>query len=152
MFVRRGLRALSPIWRIQAAAVLGFALLTTSCGAAPTPTVSPPSAKGLVVGGILPCAAMISSSIGTHYVAGEVVVLKGLVAWKPVARGTVPVLPDTVVAREAVSANASYRFALDPGRYVLQAHYSYPSSVDPFIAVTVKIGTVLNIDIPDTCI
>jgi hypothetical protein len=138
---------------VQFAVVIAFALLTTGCGSSPAPTSAPPpNGKGLVIGGILPCMGVVMLR-GPHYAAGGVFVLKGQVAWKPVATGAmVPVLPDTVVAQETVTENSSYRFELDPGRYVLQAHYSYPSVVVPFIAVTVKAGAIVDIDISNNCI
>jgi hypothetical protein len=153
---RRSVRVSRSTWSGQFAAAIAFALLATGCGASPAPTGRPsqqPNVRGLVIGGILPCRGIAIAASAPRYAAGTVAVLRGQVGWKPVATGaTVPVLPDAVVAQETVTENSLYRFELDPGQYVFQAHYDYPSVVVPFIAVTVKAGDIVRIDIPNNCI
>jgi uncharacterized membrane protein len=57
-----------------------------------------------------------------------------------------------MVAQETVTRDATYSFALEPGDYVLEAHYSAPSDVVPFIEITVHANDDLAVDIPNICI
>lgn len=89
--------------------------------------------------------------------AGTVAVFRGHVTWKPTEPGNwVAVLPTARVAEQRVATNATYRFVLDPGSYVLQAHYAgarfaSADAIVPFIAVTVRGGAVVPVSIPNEC-
>jgi len=121
-------------------------------GASACGSPNPPPGKGLVVGGIIPCAALAPPS-GVEYAAGTVTALEGKMTWRPTGPGTsVAVFPKAVAARETVAMNGSYQFALAPGDYVLQAHLPPPANVTPFVSVTVKAGTTQHADIPNVCI
>ena len=118
-----------------------------SCG-----TSGVPNGKGVVTGGIMPCEGIVIPN-GPHYAAGAVTVLKGQVTWKSTGQGTsVAVFPTTVVAQESVAMNATYRFALEPGQYVLEAQFPPPSNALPFTGVTLRAGDNLSVDIPNMCI
>jgi hypothetical protein len=104
----------------------------------------------VVTGGIIPCSALPLQS-GPHYAAGTVTILKGQV------RGTAagasgPAFPETVVAAHRVAVNATYRFTLKPGRYVLQANFPPPGNEEPRVDITVRAGQTLRQDIPNVCI
>jgi hypothetical protein len=111
-----------------------------------------------VVGGIAPCYGIPPPPGGPTYVAGTVTVFRGQVTWKPIGLGSsVAVLPTAQVAEQAVATNATYRFVLDPGSYVLQAHYAEArfdsaDTVGPFIAVAVTSGVVAPVSIPNECL
>lgn len=109
--------------------------------------------NGVVTGGIIPCAA-IPNPNDPHYAAGTVTVLKGRVAWKSTAQGDYlqDVLPTSVVAQESIATNATYRFALEPGQYVLQARFPPRADYGPYIEITVQPGDDLWVDIPNRCI
>ena len=147
-----------PRW-ISLPAVFAIAILATACGSpSPVPTpVQLPEHHGTVVGGISPCYGIPPTPGGPIYVAGTVTVLRGQVAWKPAGPGSsVAVLPTAQVAEQSVATNATYRFVLDPGSYVLQAHYAgarfaSPDAIVPFIAVTVRSGVVTPASIPNEC-
>jgi len=139
-------RSAAPsLWpRILFALVL--AVCANACG-----TPNPPPNEGLVVGGIIPCAAL-GPPTGVQYAAGTVTVLEGVLTWRTTGPGTsVVVFPQTVAARQTVLTNASYRFALAPGDYVLQAQFPPPANVTPFVSVTVRAGTTEQVDIPNMC-
>jgi uncharacterized membrane protein len=57
-----------------------------------------------------------------------------------------------MVAQATVATDATYSFALEPGDYVLEGHYSAPSSVVPFTEITVHANDDLAVDIPNMCI
>lgn len=141
--VRRLGSARSWAWIICAFVVVVGA---SACG-----SPSPPPGKGLVVGGIIRCAALAPPS-GVQYAAGTVTALEGKMTWRSSGSGTsVAVFPKVVAARESVAMNGSYQFALAPGDYVLQAHFPPPANVSPFISLTVKAGTTEQVDIPNIC-
>jgi hypothetical protein len=76
-----------------------------------------------------------------------------------------------MVTRETVAVNATYEFALKPGRYLLQAHFAQsvnvvpsivitengvvhvevPATAAPWIGVTVHARQMGHVDIPNTC-
>ena len=62
------------------------------------------------------------------------------------------VLPTNAVTQESIATNATYRFALEPGQYVLEAWLPPPANYDPYIEITVQPGADLWVDIPDQCI
>ncbi len=102
-----------------------------------------PSGNGVITGGITGCSPRMANYT-PHYVAGTVTVFKGQVT-------TTGVVPTTAVAQESVGMNATYRFVVDPGQYVLQAQLSSPSDVAIYtsaISVTVRSGDDLRVDIP----
>lgn len=149
-------------WRawIKALAGTGLMILGTACGSAspaPVPQQQLPSGKGAVVGGIYPCFGIPPTPGGPTYVAGTVRVLRGQVTWKPIAPGeSAAVLPTTQVAELTLATNATYRFVLEPGSYVLQGHYAgtdyeAPNTVTPFVAVTVTAGATSAVSIPNQC-
>jgi hypothetical protein len=118
----------------------------SACG-----STNPPPGEGLVVGGIIPCAAL-GPPPGVQYAAGTVTVLEGEMTWRSIGAGSsVAMFPTTVRAQEQVSTNSSYQFALAPGEYVLQAHFPPPANVTPFVSITVESGTTKHVDIPNMC-
>jgi hypothetical protein len=124
-------------------------LLAVSVSACGSPT--PPPGEGLVVGGIIPCAAL-GPPAGVWYAAGTVTVLEGVVTWRTVGPGSsAAVFPRTIAAQRTVTTNASYQFALAPGDYVFQAHFPPPANVSPFVSVTVRSGVTNHVDIPNMC-
>jgi hypothetical protein len=138
--------------------VLVLALAVTflsGCNSARTPdasaSITPPAGKGLVTGGIIPCAG-IPDPNAPHYAQGTVTVLKGHVTWQKVdSESSIAVFPTTVVAVRALSVNQGYSFALDPGDYVLRGEFPPPSNANPFVEVTVKAGLASHTDIPNEC-
>jgi hypothetical protein len=144
---------------INLSAVLALATLGAGCSSpSPVPTHPQlPAGQGAVVGGIAPCHGLPPTPGGPTYVAGTVTVFRGQVTWKPAGPGSsVAVLPTAQVAEQTVGTNATYRFVLDPGSYVLQAHYAgarfaSADAVVPFIAVTVRSGVVAPVSIPNEC-
>jgi hypothetical protein len=122
------------------------AVSATACG-----PPNPPPGEGLVVGGIIPCAALGPPS-GVQYAAGTVTVLEGVMTWRTTGPGTsVAVFPTNVEARQTVGTNAPYQFALGPGDYVLRAHFPPPANVSPFVSVTVRSGVTNYVNIPNMC-
>lgn len=118
----------------------GLALLTAglvllNCGGAL-------DRQGVVTGGIIPCSGLSISS--PHYAAGTVTVLRGHIIWTGNDQ-TTSQFPSTVVAKETVDVDSTYRFVLDPGDYVLQAGISWAS-------IDVQPGEQLYVDIPNRCI
>lgn len=108
--------------------------------------------NGVVTGGIIPCEGIVIPN-GPHYAAGTVTVLKGRVTWKTTAEGNyIGVFPTSVVDQESVATNATYRFALEPGQYVLEAQFRSPSNAAPYIDITVQPGDDVWVDIPNQCI
>jgi hypothetical protein len=104
-----------------------------------------PDVKGIVTGGIIPCAG-IPIPDSPHYAAGTVTVLKGQVSWKSAEQGfTAMVFPSNVVAQQRVDTNTTYRFVLEPGQYVLQAG-------NAFTTATLQPSDDLFVDIPNMCI
>lgn len=110
-----------------------------------------------MVGGIAPCYGLPPTPGGPTSVAGTVTVFRGKITWKPDGPGSyLAVLPTARVADQSVATNANYRFVLDPGSYVLQAHFTaagdaYPDAVTPFIGVTVRAGLETDQSIINAC-
>jgi hypothetical protein len=126
-------------------------LLALLLGASACGSPNPPPGEGLVVGGIMPCAAL-GPPAGVQYAAGTVMVLEGVVTWRTTGPGTsVAVFPKIVEAQQTVMTNASYQFALPPGDYVFQAHFPPPANVSPFVSVAVRSGVTKHVDIPNMC-
>jgi hypothetical protein len=128
-------RARGPIGGVVAAALVVLS----------TVALVVPDGKAVVTGGVIPCSGLPISN-GPHYAAGTVTVLKGQVRWKSAGQGNLQdVLPTDVVAQQSVGTNGTYRFVLEPGRYVIQSGYAYTS-------VTLQPSADLYVDIPDVCI
>jgi hypothetical protein len=126
--------------RSRATGLLAAALLFLSLAAFAVPDV-----KGVVTGGIIPCAGIYVPG-SPHYAAGTVTVLKGHVSWKSAEQGyTAMVFPSQVVAQQRVDTNTTYRFVLEPGPYVLQAG-------NAFASVSLQPSDDLFADIPNMCI
>jgi hypothetical protein len=105
--------------------------------------------KSVVVGGIRPCSGLPPRMVKNlpDYVAGTVFVLKGrMIRTK---QGGLS-FPKQVVTRQTVGVNATYRFALFPGHYVLTAHLPH-SNVRPFVQITVREGITTHADVPNMC-
>jgi hypothetical protein len=157
MRTRFGIRVRRPIRSIRFAGLMVCALLAAGCGVSPVPTSGPPTpsnGKGAVVGGLPPCAGIVMPG-SPHYEAGTVIVLKGRMSVTSLGQGHGDsyVLPKIVAAQQTVTTNGSYRFELDPGEYVFDAHYSDGlSPVPPYSAFTVKAGAIERIDIPVACL
>lgn len=127
-------------------ATLGMALaiLLAACSA--------PSGTGVVIGGIEPCQGIIFEG-GSHYAAGTVTVYAGELQWTSTSsRTTVRIFPSDVVTTVHVDEDSPYRLVLQPGDYVLRARYDAPSSVAPWLSVTVRAGQTTAENIPNVCI
>jgi hypothetical protein len=101
-----------------------------------------PKGNGVVTGVIILCGGVPTPD-------GTVAVLKGQVTAGLGSSG--PVFPTTVVAQERVATNATYRFVLKPGDYVLHAQFPSPANVIPFTNITLRAGDNLSVDIPTVC-
>ncbi len=141
------------MWRSRNIWGRGIALVAAVLMLLSAEAFGPLAMNGVVTGGIIPCAAIPNPS-GPHYASGTVTVLKGRVALKSTAQGDYiqDVLPTNVVTQESIATNATYRFALEPGQYVLEARFPPPANYDPYIEITVQPGADLWVDIPDQCI
>jgi hypothetical protein len=113
-------------------------LTTVSCGAS--------TSAGVITGGIIPCEGLPVPN-GPHYAAGVVTVFKGHVTLQDNSF----VFPREVVAHQTVQVNATYRFELPAGHYVLQARFPPPANVVPFKEVTLSAGETQYVDIPNVC-
>jgi hypothetical protein len=102
---------------------------------------------GLVTGGIIPCAG-IPIPNGPLYAAGTVRVLRAYPGMD-VLQNTQ--LPQAEVARQQVTLNQQYLFALPTGGYVLQGQLPPPANVRPFVAITVEADKATKVDIPNIC-
>jgi hypothetical protein len=103
-----------------------------------------PDGKAVVTGGIIPCSGLPDPN-GPRYSAGTVSVLKGQVGWNSTGQGNLrEVLPTEVVARQRVGPNETYRFVLEPGRYVIQSGV--------YASVTLQPGDDVYVDVPNLCI
>lgn len=113
--------------------------LLGACGSAPS--------TGTVVGGVIPCSALLSSMVHLpKYAAADVVVLKGSARWG--IHGAVYPTPAVVVTSRSVAVNESYTFALPPGSYFIEARFPPPANVLPWVDVTVNAGQETHSDIP----
>ena len=129
-----------PLWVMS---VIGIAVIDGMrvANSAPSGPCGTRDRRGGVVGGIDPCFGIPPSPSEPTYVAGTVTVYRGRVTWKPDRPGSfVAVLPSARVAEQTVATNATYRFVLEAGSYVLQAHYAgarfaSPNAVVPFIGM-----------------
>ena len=112
--------------------------------------VTPPL-RAAVSGGIQACDALGGQPEESH-AAGTLRVLEGDVTWVAGTGGValVDVLPKTVVAAETVPLGGSFRFDLDPGRYILVA--SGEGNWSSSVGVTLGPGEDLRVDIPNDCI
>ena len=132
-----------------AAGISSLALLGAAC----TPSSSQPPGLAVVTGGIIPCSGLppdIATNL-PYFAAGTVTVLKG----RTHIRGNQIYLPTKVVARQDVGLNQTYRFALTPGDYVLQAKFpprnGLRPNVEPYTSVTLQEDQSVNRDIPNMC-
>ena len=109
-----------------------------------------PDSNAVVTGGIVPCAGLPNPA-HPHYAAGVVIVLKGQVTWKSTSQGSLQdVLPSRAAGQQRVGSNSTFRFVLEPGRYVLEAAQS--SDVAAYRTVVLQPGDDLYVDIPNVCI
>ena len=132
-------------WRSRVTGLLAALLMVLSSAA-----FLVPDGKAIVAGGIIPCSALPNPTL-RHYAAGVVTVLKGQVTWKSAPQGNLQdVLPTTVIGEQRVGINATYRFVLEPGRYVVKAAKS--SDFGAYTSVVLQPGDDLHIDIPNVCI
>ncbi len=142
---------LRPLCVVFAAGLLAGCASSTADHRAPDTPASVPSGMGAVIGGIDPCSGLPIVG-GPRYAAGTVTVLKGTVSWEPTGPGTsAAVFPATVAASQSLAENATYRFVLAPGTYVLRAGFPPPANVEPYATVTVLAGRTLHVDIPNMC-
>lgn len=138
----------TSVSQIFLALMLVVNMAATGCGS----TAMRTSGNGVIVGGIRPCAALETRG-GPRYSAGTVQVLQGKTSWLDIGPGQkTVVLPSKMLAEAVIAQDASYRFELPAGLYVLKADYSPPTVVHPFVNVEVKAGTLLQQDIPNMCI
>jgi hypothetical protein len=108
--------------------------------------------NGVVSGGIIPCQGIVIPD-GPEYAAGTVTVLEGRVTWSSVSEANyIAIFPTRVIGQETIAANSTYRFALEPGQYVLEARFTPPSNAAPYIDITVQPGDDIWVDIPNQCI
>jgi len=94
-----------------------------------------------VIGGLERCSGIVFPS-PQPFAAGTIVVLRGVED----ADGE---LPTTVVATQVVGSGALFRFSLPPGQYVLVGHYSEPTSIAPWVQVTVNAAATTSENIPN---
>jgi len=130
--------------------VLAIALLLAAvgCGGTGSRTTND---SAVITGGVIPCAGMPVPN-GPHYAAGTVTVLRGQLSRQRTGYGvSATVFPKTVVAQQTIATDATYRFAVQPGHYVLDAHFAPPANVVPFVSTTVYAGEVVRLDIPNMC-
>jgi hypothetical protein len=66
-------------------------------------------------------------------------------------RGVTVILPEAVVARQAVLRNRGFRFRSPAGRYIVVARYNMPSNVRPFVRVSVAPRKTARANIADVC-
>lgn len=130
------------VW-MRGIALLAAVLVLLSGGA----TVLP-NRKGLVTGGVVPCAGIIGPN-EPRFAGATVTVLGGNIDW---AKPGQPEFPAGVVARETVPTNGTFQFALDPGHYVLTAEFPPPANIVPFSTLTLRSGDDLRVDISNQCI
>ena len=92
------------------------------------------------------------------YSSGYVELLKGEVVWGPdptdsnVMRD---ILPEEVVAHQYVFDGDRYTFEIPPGHYVIYAPVApagSPANAFRYVAVALKQGDNVKVDIPNTCI
>jgi hypothetical protein len=103
-----------------------------------------PDGKAVVTGGIIPCSGLSNPNL-PQYSAGTVTVLKGQVTWNGTGQGNLQeVLPTEVVAQQRVGTNETYRFVLEPGRYVIQSGV--------YASVTLQPSDDVHVDVPNLCI
>jgi hypothetical protein len=126
---------------------------STVPGRAPDPTGGASSEdRGVVVGGIWPCDALVTRPLS--FVGGTVAVLQGAVRLAPLEKGVSrTVLPRHLVAVQTVSASHEYRFDLPPSKYVLKLLRYSNGPLPPlaFVSVTVVSGRTVKANIPDVC-
>lgn len=107
--------------------------------------------KSFVVGDIMPCTGLFPGASKNlklpRYAAGTVFVLKGPMRRTPEGGWS---LPKHVVAKQTVRVNATYRFAVFPGHYVLAARLAH-SNAEGFLHVTVREGVTVHAVIPNSC-
>jgi hypothetical protein len=106
-----------------------------------------PDWKGVVTGGVFPCAGIVGSE-ELRFAGGTVTVLRGEINWQNPAE---PVFPTGVVAEERVSSGGTFRFVLEPGQYVLTTEFPPPSNYFPYSTLTLQPGDNLMVDIPNQC-
>jgi len=132
---------------VVAAAVLLAATTATASG------LMRLAGKGVVVGGLQPCAGIVTSN-SPRYAAGTVTVLRGDMAWRDAGNGvTAAVFPAVMAGRQVVGTNGIYVFVLDPGEYVLEGEYTAGGGEpEPWVEVTITSGSVAHVDIPNMCL
>ena len=124
-------------------------LILGGCNKPGTVSVQRQGGKAVVVGGIYPCEG-IPIKGGPRYAAGTVTVLRGWLTRKSLGRGNYDdVFPAQLAGQETVRTNATYRFVLAPGHYILRARIR--GNAYPFAQVTVRARTVSHLDIPNMC-
>lgn len=134
-------------WVVAAAIAIGLGI--AGCSPAPSPTTPTPTSTptptvdGLVVGGLEPCSGIFFPS-PQPFAAGTIVVLRGV-------EGANGALLTTVVATQVVGSGALFHFSLPPGQYVLVGHYTEPTSIAPWVPITVTAAATTSQNIPNRC-
>lgn len=124
--------------------------MAVGCGRASAPIHTETQQVATITGGVLPCYGVPIAN-GPRYVAATITVFQGRVSWQDAGPSTRrDVLPTTVVAQQVVAENATYRFTLPPGDYVLQGRF-LSLDLAPSIGTTGQAGQVLHVDIPNSC-
>jgi hypothetical protein len=149
------MRSPARLRKSQAGFVAGAAVAITLgvAGCSPPPPAKSPAptvtslpnitSVGLLVGGLEPCSGIFLP--GRPFAAGTIVVLRGMESLDGA-------LPTTIVATQTVGTGGRFQFSLPAGHYVLVGHYSTPTSIAPWVQVTVTAATTTSQNIPNRCV
>ena len=115
----------------------------------------PAAGTGIVTGQLSACFGLLPQNGPLPVTPGTVVVLRGVLTWKPDGPGTWRLVypPGPAVASEHISDNydQTFRFALSPGHYVLAGRYGSGPGFVTFRQVTVTVGAAIRVDLPNVC-
>ena len=152
---RRIALAFAPLVAVVCGLLIAHMVQDVRMEAKPQPTGVSIAPLGYVTGHLRPCAG---APFGRPVTPGMVTVLRGRETWKPTGHGNYQlVLPKTAVAHQYISNNYSqtFMFTLPPGQYVLMGRYKaeLPGTVGmmTFTDVTVSVGQIARVDLPDMC-
>lgn len=130
-------------------------LALVGCQAIPSGSTSAnsPTGDGVVVGGIDYCSGLPTTvARNPGFVAGAVAALSGTMSYRPESgRVTDDVLPTHKVDSQTVAVRQECRLVLTPGPHVLVGHYANGGSVEPWVAVLVRLGKQTRQNIPNEC-
>jgi hypothetical protein len=138
------------------AVLIGRPVSSTHAAAQLSPRPALPAAgTGIVTGQLSACFGVVPQNGPLPVTPGTVVVLRGVLTWKPDGPGTWRLVypPGPAVASEHISDNyhQTFRFALPPGHYVLAGRYGSGPGFATFRQVTVTVGAAIRVDLPNVC-